>query len=346
MITINKIIKDFVQLACLIKEDIDSVEFETMMQKAEMSNAWFEKQQIKTAIMNFLVWFDEQTIKSTIQKSLDKELNESISQNKESVAIICAGNIPTVAFHDIVCVLVSGNKAVIKLSSNDEVIIPFLLNKLIEIDAELNEFIELIDKDTLLKDFHYDAIIATGSNSSAMYFEHYFANIPHLIRHSRTSLAVIQPKDDISGLEDDIMLYFGLGCRSVSSLFVPKNYDFSLLKEKLQKYSHYVNHNKYRNNLDYHKAIFIMNNIPFEDMDVLLLKCDNDIYSAVSVLNYSYYDSLEDVKHIIQANADKIQCVIASNIENVKTIHFGYAQQPMFDDFADGFNTLKWLNKL
>ncbi|MBQ7985459.1 MAG: hypothetical protein IJ250_07490, partial [Bacteroidales bacterium] len=199
---------------------------------------------------------------------------------------------------------------------------------------ELQSRIELTDDKNRLKDLHFDAVTATGSNSSALYFEQYFANVPHIIRKNRTSVAVLDNHTDITGIEDDICLYFGLGCRNISCLFVPEDYDFTKIKQRLEKYSYYLDHHKYRNNYDYQQAVMIMNNIPFIQAGCMLLRQSTEIFSPVSVLNYICYESKEHLHKMLKTQQDNLQCTANA---------FGKMQQPGFTQYADGVDTMRWL---
>ncbi len=342
--TTKNIIKAFLSLSEDIKTNINSEDYQVMMKEAKQQNAWFEKNQVETALLNLTYLIDtinnENLLKST-----------HFSLYNSNILIICAGNIPAVAFHDVMCVLISGAKAIIKLSSNDNIIIPFLLKRLIRYLPDMERNIEILNTKFSIPNTNYYGVIATGSNSSALIFKEYFKDIPHIIRKSRYSCAVIQTNDDISGLEDDICLFFGQGCRSISHLFVPKNYNFEVLTIKLQKYSNFANHTKYKNNLDYQKAIMIMNNIAFIDANSVLLRENRELYSPIGVVNYSYYEDIREVAKNLNIEKDNIQCVaISKNAFNIMDaevcVDFGTCQKPKFIDYADGVNILKWLSSL
>ena len=339
--TTKDIISAFLWLGRDIKSNIDSDDYENMMLEAEQKNPWFEKSQTKIAILNLTHIIDTVENEPLLKRPCE------VSDNKE-ILIVCAGNIPAVAFHDIMCVILSGNRAMVKLSSNDDVIIPFLFNRLTTKFPFLQTQMAIFNSALSLSDTECKGVIATGSDSSALVFEQYFKNIPHIIRKSRYSCAVITPKDDISGLEDDICLYFGQGCRSISHLFVPIGYDFSVLIEKLKKYSYFANHNKYRNNLDYQKAIMMMNNIHFINADAVLLRENKELYSPIGVVNYSFYKNMVEIEKIIESENDNIQCVafsesMFSEINLPNKVCFSDTQKPGFTDYADGINILEWI---
>lgn len=349
--TIRDIINAFIRLADDITKNMDSTDYQKIISLAQQNNPWFEKSQIINALNNIGYYIKDMVKSPDSVKEITPYLNNEIKLPTLHILIVCAGNIPAVAFHDVMCVILSGNKASIKLSSNDNIIIPFLLERLIHYLPELKSHIEL---STTLSDIKYSScngVIATGSNSSSLIFEEYFQNIPHIIRKNRYSCAIIQNNDDISGLEDDICLYFGQGCRSISHLFVPNNYDWDMLFKKLKKYSYFTNHNKFRNNLDYQKAIMIMNNIPFIEASPILLRENNELYSPISVVNYSYYNDIRAIENIIHSEQNNLQCIATS--ESLSPISdcvccclFGQTQRPKFTDYADNINTLQWLCSL
>ncbi|MBO6117065.1 MAG: hypothetical protein J6P44_00820 [Bacteroidales bacterium] len=345
--TAEDMINAFKRLGDDIRNNIDGGEYQEVLTKAQKVNPWFDKTMTTVAIKNLTYITDSLTSEMYAKKYGNTSKNLYNPSENKQILVVCAGNVPAVAFHDIMCVLLSGCKVLIKLSSDDNVIIPFLLKRLTSFLPEAEPQIEYLK--THISDIKcgIDGVIATGSNSSSLIFEQYFGDIPHIIRRSRYSLAVITPEDDISGLEDDICLYYGLGCRSISHLLVPEGYDFSLLIQKLQKYSYISDSNKYRNNLDYQKAVMIMNNIGFIDAGAVLLRQNGELYSPVSVVNYSYYNNMEVVKKIIEREKDNLQCVTFSdrvdlNVNVASLCRYGDNQKPVFDDFADAVDTLKW----
>ncbi len=254
----------------------------------------------------------------------------------KKIGLVMAGNIPLVGFHDLLCVWMSGNTGLIKLSTKDEVLLPFLVKKL-----------ELISSDFIGKTFFVerlndaDAIIATGSNNSARYFEYYFKDKQHLIRSSRSSVAVFTGKetsDEIFSLGKDIFSYFGLGCRNVSKLYLPKNFDPTTIYKDLLFYSDVTNHNKYKNNFDYNCTILLMNKTPHFANEFLILQEKESITSRVATLHYEFYNSQEDLKEKLLLIENEVQCIVGKNY-----IPFGKSQQPSLNDYADNIDTMKFL---
>jgi hypothetical protein len=256
-----------------------------------------------------------------------------------------AGNIPLVGFHDLLCVFISGNISVIKLSDKDKHLLPFLIKLLNEINKDTEAYFRIIDK---LQDF--DAVIATGSNNSARYFEQYLGSYPNIIRRNMNAVAILEGDEESSeldGLCDDVFQYFGMGCRNVSHCYVPGGYDFEGLAVSAERYNDLANHDKYRNNLDYNLALHLLNRQPHVALPNLLIVENTPLISPVSTLFFSYYDSREQVDSNLTARKHEIQCVVSRKpIEGLRHAAFGKAQQPALDDYADGINTLAFLDTL
>jgi hypothetical protein len=296
-------------------------------------------------------WFTTEFIHQSIQAITDQYLNEyelivfaSLLQTAEqkdkqlTVGIVMAGNIPLVGFHDFLCVFLSGYRMKLKLSSKDTILMRHLISKLIEWDPNLTDQIEIAD---MLK--NCDAYIATGSNTSANYFEYYFAKYPNIIRKNRTSVGIItgtETTEELTALADDVYMYCGLGCRNITKLYVPKDYDFLPMLTAFRKYDHLKDVNKYRNNLDYNLALYMINNQFYMNNDSLLLVENESIFSPVAVLHYEYYTDLHNVLESLRNN-QSIQAIVGQNY-----IPFGAAQKPTLTDFADGVNTIEFLNSL
>lgn len=303
---------------------------ERLIKQAYLQNNWFTEDNIKLALEGISEFLKEpELVKIGVE-----------SQNSKKILIICAGNIPMVAFHDILCVLLTNNKAIIKLSSDDKVLIPFLMKLLVHYEASFEDSVFFAEG--LVTEF--DAVIATGSNNSALYFEKYFGKYPHIIRKNRTSLAIItgnETKEDLKNLGKDIFTYYGLGCRNVTKLLVPEDYSFNLFFESLLDYSEVINNKKYANNYDYHKAIYLLENHKFLDNNFLMIKENDSLFSPVGTLYYQFYRNSEDVTNYLMDNSDKLQCVIGSGYAK-----FGQSQCPRINDFADNVNTIDFLLSL
>ncbi len=304
-------------------------------------NPWFTKENIDFAL-------------TEISKSLKKENIEKWLANysdfykkslQKKIGVITAGNIPLVGFHDFISVLISGNIFVGKLSSKDDVLLPKIIDILIEIEPEFKNFISLSEN----KLTNFEAVIATGSNNSARYFEYYFGKYPHIIRKNRNSVAIItgdETDEKLQLLADDIFLYFGLGCRSVSKLFLPDNYDLDNIFRNSLKHKEIIHHNKYANNYDYNRAIYLMNLTQFKDNGIMLMKEDINLASPISVVYYENYSKIETVIERLNSEDDKIQCVVSDNAVFENTIPFGNSQKPQLWDYADNIDTVEFLLNL
>ena len=257
------------------------------------------------------------------------------------VAIITAGNFPLAGLHDLICVIITGNKAIIKPSSDDKILINFFVEFLHEEFPETREIIEIASEK--LGDF--DKVIATGSNNTFNYFEYYFRDKSSLLRKNRNSIAVLsgdESENELKLLSDDIFIYFGLGCRNISKIFVPTGYDISQLKNKFNKYNYIINHNKYSNNYNYQKTIKIMNNEVFTDCNYFLMSQSKEINPPISVIYYDYYDDLSQVCDLIKEKRNQIQCIV-TNLQIKNSIRFGEAQDPKLDQYADNLDTINFL---
>lgn len=308
---------------------------QAVKQRAYVQNGWFTPEFIDLAINNICQYYLD---KSNLEEWLAKYPGFGKPTQRKKVGIVAAGNIPLVGFHDWLTGFLSGHDIRIKLSSKDNVLLPHLLNKLQEWFPETAECTSIQD---MLKDC--DAYIATGSNNSARYFNYYFAKYPHIIRRNRTSVAVLQgneTKEELLALADDVMLYFGLGCRNVTKVYVPEGYELGPLLEALTKYAYMADHNKYKNNFDYNLALFLLNTTPCLTNDSILLQENESLFSPISVLHYGYYSNREELEEQLRKNED-LQCLVARD-----AIPFGQAQKPSLNDYADGVDTAAFLLSL
>lgn len=297
-------------------------------------NGWFTKENILFAF--------EQWANALEKESLDKWLENyefHIPKKPKTIGIIMAGNIPLVGFHDFLSVLISGNSALVKLSSNDQKLVPLLAQFLINEDDYFASRIVFTDE----KMENFDAIIATGSNNTARYFNHYFEKYPNIIRKNRNSVAVLtgqETPEELNALGEDIFRYFGLGCRSVSKLFVPKDYNFDAFFQAIFNWNSIMNHAKYANNYDYNKAVYLMSEFKLLDNGFLLLKENESFGSPIGSLFWERYTDEEELQKKLTTNAENIQCVVGNLAGGVS---FGKSQQPALWDYADGIDTLDFL---
>ncbi|HEY6976350.1 MAG TPA: acyl-CoA reductase [Chitinophagaceae bacterium] len=313
----------------------DNKIFESVKYKAQSENPWFTHEFINKAIANITQNFLQRGELETWRSNYTINKDAPVSK---TVGIVMAGNIPLVGFHDMLCVFVSGHKAVIKLSSKDEVLIKHTVQKMCEWESSVQHYISFADS---LKGC--DAYLATGSNNSGRYFEYYFGKYPSIIRLNRTSVAVLdgtETKAELDLLADDIQSYFGLGCRSITKLYVPGNYNFIPLLDALKKYDYLMDFHKYKHNYDYQLALLIMNNRYYMNNGSVLITENESVFSPVSQINYEFYHDKNVVITALKKN-NNIQCMIGHNLVN-----FGVAQSPKLNDYADGVDTMTFLTKL
>lgn len=312
-------------------------ELDTLIDLVSASNTWFRKESVESAISGLIYMLRSSSLSSWV------DAYNIIDQNKK-IGIIMAGNIPAVGFHDFLCVVTSGNQALVKLSSQDDVMMNFLFSELLKIEPQLKSFIHVVDR---LNDM--DAVIATGSDNTSRYFNYYFSKYPHIIRKNRTSCAVIggeEEKAQFRNLGDDIFQYYGLGCRNVSKLFVPKDYQFDSFYEGIASFNNVIHHHKYNNNYDYNKSIYLVNSEPHFDNGFLLLRKSDQLVSPISVLFYQEYDDHDHLNDLLEGQRDKIQCIVSSSGWWSGSIEFGQAQEPAVNDYADNIDTMQFLTNL
>lgn len=330
-------IRAFAELGNQINR-LNADERATLQDQAAQKNAWFTADSVTLALEGISQFLSPDALaKWTSSYSLD-------TIPIKTVGVAMAGNIPLVGFHDFLCVLLSGHKLKAKLSSQDSALLQNLTAQLIQIEPRFQSYIEYAER---LNDV--DAVIATGSDNTARYFEYYFRNIPHIIRKNRSSCAILigeETTEQLTELGKDVFSYFGLGCRNVSKIFVPEGYNFSSLLDSWPKYNAIANHHKYANNYDYQKSILLVNGIPFLDNGFVLVTENNALVSPISVLFYETYHDQNDLKEKITSQSEKIQCIVSANGWYPQSLPFGKAQYPEAWDYADNVDTLKFLASL
>jgi hypothetical protein len=310
----------------------DDAEWLEAKDKAVRLNAWFTEDFVNLSVTNIA----NQFLKAdALTNWANNYAVKDVQAAPKNVGVVMAGNIPLVGFHDFLCVFISGHQQTIKASSKDDVLIKFLVQKLYEWEITIQNYVSFAEN---LK--NCDAYIATGSNNSSRYFDYYFGKFPNIIRRNRTSVAVLdgtETAEELDKLSDDIQLYFGLGCRNVTKLYVPKDYDFVPLLNALRKYDHYFLYHKYKHNYDYQLAIQMMGNKFYMTNESVVLAENASIFSPVSQVNYEYYDDKSALTDLLKQNLD-IQCIVGKG-----SIEFGKAQQPSLTDYADGVDTMAFL---
>jgi len=324
-----------IKKSTVLHNDLFFEEFENLIQLSQSHNGWYTPENVYFSIQSWA--------KALTEENLNQWLSAyNLDQNKsKNVGLILAGNIPLVGFHDFLSVLISGNNVLIKTSSNDQFLLPFLAKYLIAVEPEFADKITFVDG----KLENFDAVIATGSNNTARYFEYYFKDKPSIIRKNRNSVAVLngkETKEQLVALGEDIFRYFGLGCRNVSKLFVPKGFSFNAFFEAIFEFQDVIHYEKYANNYDYNKAVFLMSNFKLLDNGFLTIKEDISYASPISSIFYEYYDSIEELQIRLQSENEQIQCIVSNNLIK-NSIDFGQTQRPNLWDYADNINTISFL---
>ena len=311
--------------------------FKHQIKLAQEHNGWFTQENVLFAIEG---WAQQLTTEKLEQWLSVYEGAFAKAKLGQRIAIIMAGNIPLVGFHDFLSVLISGHKAIIKSSSNDKHLLPFLAKYLEYVAPEFKESIVFTEQ----KLENFDAVIATGSNNTARYFEYYFGKKPHIIRKNRNSVAILtgnETKEELIAFGEDVFRYYGLGCRNVSKIFVPKGYNFDKLFEALYPWHSIIDKAKYANNYDYNKAVYLMSLFDILENGFLMLKEDANYASPIATLFYEFYNDKSELDQKLSVEADKIQCIVGSN-----KIPFGHTQKPNLSDYADGIDTISFLTSL
>ncbi len=324
--------------------------WEAAKARANAVNGWFTPEFIDTAVRQIVAGYLQ---KDKLTAWARRYAVPDERAEPRTVGLVMAGNIPLVGFHDLLAIFVSGHRQLIKPSGRDEVLIRHLVDRLVEMEAEVGNFIAFAERLN-----GCDAYIATGSNNSARYFDYYFGKYPHVIRRNRTSVAVLTGQEtgqELAALADDVNQYFGLGCRNVTQLRVPENYDFLPLLEAFKKYEHLADLAKYKHNYDYQLTLLLLNKKYYMTNGSILLTENESPFSPISVLHYTYYrgqgGKAGEVSVEGQANSNvgegqtgeqtDIQCVVGQG-----NVPFGEAQKPGLEDYADGVDTMEFLKGL
>jgi hypothetical protein len=310
---------------------------ETIM-RAELENQWFTVENIR---LSFSAIRDQFLTKEALESVVNfYKIDDNIAQKK--VGLVLAGNIPIVGWHDVMCTFLTGHISQIKYSAKDKVLMSWMINKMISLDERANQYFEIVEK---LQ--NYDAAIATGSNNTATHFEYYFSHVPNIIRRNRNSVAVVtgnEKVEDIISLGIDVFTYFGLGCRNVSAILIPVDYDVTFLFEAWEDHRDLINHNKYKNNHDYNVALYLLNLEKFLHNEFLILKESEQIISRIATLHYIRYSTIADVRIWIKTHEKEIQCVVCTTeLSGIETVRPGQSQCPSINTFADGEDTIQFL---
>ena len=314
------------------EEDSCYDNFFEAIERAQIQNGWFQKKACVTSIKS---WGSALRPDKIARWEGNYPLKDY--HNPKTIALIMAGNIPLVGLHDLVSIWISGNRALVKCATKDNILIPFIVG--------IDPLFESLTTFTNGQLENFDAVIATGSNNAARYFDYYFSKYPHIIRKNKNGIAVLtgsETKEDMKSLGKDMLQYFGLGCRNISKIYLPKSFDLNMVFGGLYPFAHVIEMNKYANNYDYNKAVYLMSEIDFLENGFFMLRENNDISSPIATAHYEFYDKLSTLKSQLIEEQEKIQCIVSkADIEGA--IPFGQAQNPQLWDYADGVDTLEFL---
>lgn len=317
--------------------------FTPLITQVHRRNAWFTPEMTRHALRTIANSLNEQSLNNWLAAYPD--LNKQ--QNSKLIGVVMAGNIPAVGFHDMLTVLMAGHRLLAKLSSKDNLLLPYLARIVSKTNKQLSPHITFTESHLQ----NFDAIIATGSNNTQRYFKQYFSPYPHIIRHNRNSAAILtgrETPEQLRKLADDCLLYFGLGCRSVSKLYVPEGYDITQIFNAFEAYDYLKEHHKYSNNYDYHRSLYLLNRQQHLDNGFLILRETSSLNSPISVLHYEQYERPEDVLKQLTAEVNNLQCVVCTEVLNQKLpfVLPGQSQLPALSDYADGIDSLHFLLQL
>lgn len=333
-------ISSLIFLGNKIKEVLENHAADEVIEQAYLENNWFSHEFIRLSLNHISEFYlKEEKIMQWIE---NYQLTEKPSG--KLIALILAGNLPLVGFHDVICNYISGHRSLIRMSHKDKVLLPYLISELNAFNPDNQDFFIFEEK---LSGF--DAVIATGSNTSAPYFKYYFGKYPHIIRHNRNSVAILTAEEnekDLKELSNDIFYYYGLGCRNVSKIYIPEDYDLKPLLNSFEKFAYFDNFFRYANNYQYNRSIYLVNQIPHLDNGFLLLKEDEGFHPPIAVLFYEVYQSVDEVIEKLHEQREHIQ-VVAGNVKTgLPQVSFGKTQFPELWDYADEVDTLNFLQTI
>lgn len=338
MLALKERIDILVKAGDKLKTAMDKPDYASIFSMAESSNHWFTQSNIKKSIVAITSCY---TDRAKIEKWIGAyKLPEN--SNPKILGLLLAGNIPFVGIHDIISGFIAGHKMYLKYSDKDSYLMPFFVKLITEQDSNAEMYFTEVER---MNDI--DMVIATGSNNTARYFDYYFGKMPNIIRKNRVSVAVLNKNtsmEELKMLGEDVFSYFGLGCRNISKIYLPKGYKIEKIMEAFEDWKEWVLHNKYKNNFDYNYAIYLLNKVKFFTNGSLITLEDESIYSRISCLHFSYYDDIENIQSELIGLRDQLQCIV-SNVELPKldTVEFGATQAPELWDYADGVDTMDFL---
>ncbi len=316
-------------------------EFSTLIREEQIHNPWFTPVNVTRAFSALSRMLEAEVLEAWLGRY---DLPERAKEQQKEIGLVMAGNIPLVGFHDMLCVLASGHRLLARTSGKDERLPVKVAEVLADLDSELMSRVRFTREPVR----GIDALIATGSNNTARYFDYYFRAIPHVIRKNRNGVAVLTGEESAGELEalgSDIFTYFGMGCRNVTKLYIPDDYDLKVLLAVLDRFDALFQHHKYMNNVEYYRSIYLMNQLPFLDNGILLVKEDTATASPIGVVFYERYSEIGWVRDQLAARKEEIQCCVSVHPGIQGTILPGSTQDPMPWDYADGVDTLRFLTE-
>lgn len=315
---------------------LDNETFDDLTYKVVNNNNWFTPEHTRIALEGLSNFLEGDKLRKWLLP-----YPMANAQSSRSIGLIMAGNVPAVGFHDLLCVLFAGHIAHIKLSTTDGVLVPWLIENLFSIAPKMKQQVVWAERLNGM-----DAYIATGSDNSARYFDYYFGKYPHIIRKNRTSVAILdgeESDEDLAKLTDDIFLYFGLGCRNVSKIYIKDQEQLQQLLKAADKQAKIIDHHKYLNNYEYNKSIYLVNQEPHLDNGFLLVRESKDLVSPIAVLYYELYSSQKELSIKLASIANKIQCTVSRQGRFPGSVPMGQAQFPSLGDYPDQKDTLQFL---
>lgn len=331
----------FVKLGDFIRDALASGLPSSVLYQAQLANPWFTETEVKRSLHGLSSWLEKDVLEKWVVP-YDLPDGQPIPC---TVALVMAGNIPLVNFHDVLCVLVSGHKLLGKLSHQDPILLPWLMDVLVQIEPRLSPFIQLSRQP--ITDFH--AVIATGSGNSGRYFSHYFKKYPHIIRGHRNAIGVLSGEEtdaEIEAFGPDVFAYFGMGCRNISSFLMPVSFPPERLAAAWHEFQDCVHHGKYLNNYEYRKAIYLVNRTPHLDNGFLLLLPNSALSAPIATLHYQTYEDAKQRETFLAESAPKLQAVIGHHMVYKGLLSPGSAQLPTLMDYPDHIDVMEFLRPL
>jgi len=324
-----EILGDMLDEWCTAPQDVDAI------QKTVSVNPWFREEDIVKALQNLRPWLTRESLEEWCAAYVIEDRPDI----RARVALVMAGNIPLVNFHDALAILIQGHQLLSKTASRDPFLFPALAQELIKINPDFERDIQC--ENGLLKDF--DAVIATGSNNATRYFSYYFGKYPHIIRHNRSSIAVLdgtETDEQIEAFGADVFDYFGMGCRNISLFLLPENMDVTRLAGAWKSWTSIGNHGSYFNNYEYRKAVLLINSRPHLDSGFFLMEENESLHSPIGVLHYARYRNPKHLQNMLGELAADTQVCYGFQDERVLP---GTGQAPALMDYPDGVDTMAFL---